>query len=430
MPLRPALRLALGLFAALGCALSAVPARADRAAEARFHDEAARRHYDAGRYDAAVREFMIGQRIAPNPNTLLNIAFCFRALERNEEAYMYFAEFLAADTEHAERRARAEEALEALRPRVALLRVESDPPGADIYVDRAELGRYGRTPRLLALPAGEHRVWVEREGHRPAASVVTLEEGRTVSVTLEPPAIVGRLRLTASADAQVRVIGPEGVVWEGVSPVDVSLPAGHYQVRASSGRDRWSEALTVPADGTVSAHAELTGPTGELSVIANQPGAQIRIDDAEWGYAPQVLERVPVGTHRLELRLDGMQPYAGEIEVREDARSWARVSLSPAPRGPFTEDTLTAGALALALLGAAGIFTAMTIQSHDELTTSQQSGQSYLDSLDETNRFAVAADLLWLAGGAATLTTVVLVFIHVFEDPGPSTALLSEEEEP
>ena len=125
-----------------------------------------------------------------------------------------------------------------------------------------------------------------------------------------------------------------------------------------------------------------------------------------------------------------MQPYTGEIEVREDARSWARVSLSPAPRGPFTEDTLTAGALALALLGAAGVFTAMTIQSHDALTTSQQSGQSYLDSLDETNRFAVAADLLWLAGGAATLTTVVLVFIHVFEDPGPSTALLSEEEEP
>ncbi|MEC7523564.1 MAG: PEGA domain-containing protein [Myxococcota bacterium] len=418
------------LCAGVGALAFASTARADRAAEARFHDEAARRHYDAGRYDAAVREFMIGQRIAPNPNTLLNIAFCFRALERNEEAYMYFAEFLDADTEHPERRARAEEALQELTPRVALVRIESDPSGADIYVDRAELGRYGQTPRVLALTPGEHRVWVEREGHRPAASVVTLERGRTVTVTLEPPAIVGRLRLTASAPARVRVIGPSGVVWEGESPVDAELPAGHYEVRAVSGRDRWSEALTVPADGVASAHAELTGPTGELSVIANHPGAQIRIDGEEWGYAPQVLGRVPVGTHQLELRLDGMRPYAGEIEITEDARSWARVSLSPAPRGPFTEDTVTAGALALALLGAAGVFTAMTVQSHDQLTTSQQSGRSYLDSLDETNRFAVTADLLWLAGGAAALTTLVLVFIHVFEDTGPSTALLSDEEAP
>lgn len=112
--------------------------------------------------------------------------------------------------------------------RVVLLRVESDFFGVDIYVDWVELGCYGCMPCLLVFLVGEYCVWVECEGYCLVVFVVILEEGCMVSVTFEPLVIVGWLWLIVSADVQVRVIGFEGVVWEGVSLVDVSLFVGYY----------------------------------------------------------------------------------------------------------------------------------------------------------------------------------------------------------
>lgn len=417
------------IFVAL-VALAPMRARADAAAEARFHDEAARRHYEAGRYDAAVREFMTSQRAAPNPNTVLNIAFCFQRLERHDEAYMYFLEYLATAPPHPERRQRAERALEELRPRVALVEVTSEPAGAAIFVDREELGQYGITPRVLALPAGEHRLWVEAAGHRPAEQVVDLAAGEEVTVSLAPEQIVGGLRITSSADAHVRLTSADGAIaWEGPTPVDVSLPVGNYEAHArSDGGDRWTEPLTVREGDVTEAHAELRGPVGELGVVANLPGALLRLDGREWGFAPQISTDVPVGEHQLEVSLDGARTYAGSVEVSEDSRAWVDVSLSQTPDGPFADDVLIAGGATLAILAAAGILTGLTAASDGSVQDAQAAGQPYVASLEETNRLAVASDLLWLTGGAAVVVTLVLAIVHSIDTSGPSTARVTRRD--
>lgn len=105
MLLCPVLCLVLGLFVVLGCVLSVVPVCADCVVEVRFYDEVVRCYYDVGCYDVVVCEFMIGQCIVLNLNTFLNIVFCFRVLECNEEVYMYFVEFLVVDIEYVEWRA-------------------------------------------------------------------------------------------------------------------------------------------------------------------------------------------------------------------------------------------------------------------------------------------------------------------------------------
>ncbi|MFN9938558.1 MAG: PEGA domain-containing protein [bacterium] len=48
---------------------------------------------------------------------------------------------------------------------MAVVRIETDPPGATIYVDRADLGARGTTPRVLAFAPGTVRILVERAGH-------------------------------------------------------------------------------------------------------------------------------------------------------------------------------------------------------------------------------------------------------------------------
>ncbi|HJL17161.1 MAG TPA: PEGA domain-containing protein [Sandaracinaceae bacterium LLY-WYZ-13_1] len=400
-------------------------ARADAAAEARFHDRAARRHYEAGRYEAAVREFMIEQRIAPNPNIVFNIALCFQHMGEAEEAYMQFAEYLEAEDDDEDRRARARRALEELRSEVALVEVRSQPAGAAIYIDRRELGRYGTTPRTVALPEGEHRIWVEIEGHRPAERTVTLSDGRRTELDLRPEQILGRLRLSVQPEAAVRVLDADGeLVWEGTAPVDTRLPPGTYRVEAHRGTERWSDAVRIRAEATTDVDAELSPPTGELTVVANEPGSLIRLNGEDAGFTPQILS-VPVGEHTLRVSGEEVQPYEGSIEVEEAGRLWVNVSLSPAPRGPFSDEVWIMGGVSLGLLAAAGVFTGLTAWSHSEYQTAQQNAQAYTSLAEETNRFAVTSDLLWLTGGAAAVATLVTLVVNLAQQARPSTATTS-----
>ncbi|MEO1230830.1 MAG: hypothetical protein AAFZ18_18195, partial [Myxococcota bacterium] len=68
----------------LASALTPSPARADLAAQARFHERQGRDHYERGRYREALREFFALRRIAPLPRTTFNIALCFDQLGEEE----------------------------------------------------------------------------------------------------------------------------------------------------------------------------------------------------------------------------------------------------------------------------------------------------------------------------------------------------------
>src|SRR5258708_30346060 len=70
------------------------------------------------------------------------------------------------------------DALKRLRPSLALLRVESQPPGATVYVDRKDLGARGTTPVTLALPPANVTVMGELDGYRPHQQGGMLEHGR------------------------------------------------------------------------------------------------------------------------------------------------------------------------------------------------------------------------------------------------------------
>src|SRR6266545_476546 len=111
--------LAVPLFAALSLHLA--PARADSTADeadARFH--LGNTLFRAGRFDDALVEFFTSNRLAHNRNVVFNIARSYEALARYEEAYRYYAEYIAEEPNKDERSA-AVRRLKELEPRVALL---------------------------------------------------------------------------------------------------------------------------------------------------------------------------------------------------------------------------------------------------------------------------------------------------------------------
>jgi hypothetical protein len=123
-------------------------------------------------------------RIVRSRNALFNAAIVLGELGRNDESFNYFGEYLrieelpAADREDATRRR------DALRTEVAVLQVTTEPEGALLWVDRKDLAPRGETPIELALPPGEHRTFVEKDGYTSVERTQNTVRGQTVVLEL------------------------------------------------------------------------------------------------------------------------------------------------------------------------------------------------------------------------------------------------------
>lgn len=278
--------------------------------------------YQRRDYLGALEHLLTSNRLVPNRNVLFNVARAYEQLGRYAEAFRHYDDYLAVETDPA-RRQGAEEALARLRPRVALVRVESNPPGASVYVDRVDLGARGVTPRVLALEPGTHSVILRRDGFYEAQTTgvrVTIGQEASVNLGMEP--LLGSVELSGQpAGATVRVDGEDGEP-VGTLPTTLRLsPGAHMLVVSAPGYRTARQLVSVEQDGTVRAVVELPLVTGSVVVDALEKGALIEIDGQAAGFTPAVLPAVPAGEHELRVVLPGYRPFVTRIVVEADRRT-------------------------------------------------------------------------------------------------------------
>jgi len=163
-------------------------------AEARVYFEEGNRLFEqANRARAAQRTELLQRsleayvdslRIVRSRNALFNAAIVLGELGRNDAAFNYFGEYLTIEGLSEEDRANATARRDALRTDVAVLRVTTEPAGALLWLDRKDLAPRGATPIELAVPPGEHRAFVEKEGYEPVEQVQTVAPGKTTEMEL------------------------------------------------------------------------------------------------------------------------------------------------------------------------------------------------------------------------------------------------------
>jgi outer membrane receptor for ferrienterochelin and colicins len=407
------------------CAFFPLVARADPAGQARFHDELARSHYKAGRFEQALREFFLEQRASPNPRISFNIALCYQELKRKEEAFQYLSEYLDSPDSDAERRAYAERVASRLKQSLALVRVESTPPGASIYVDRRELGSYGSTPKVVALTPGEHQVWAELDGYRPASGEISARQGEELALALAPVRILGALGVTSPVSGQVSVRDSAGVVAaEGPSPLRTSVPPGNYEVSVTApGYLTWRGLARVDADqeATVAA-APLPAPepSGSITVTSNVPGALVELNGQAVGFSPTVLPNVKVGRHSLSVVAPNILPWSGQVDVKPEQRSWLTVSLEEPPTVRQSPATWIAGGIAATALVTGGVLAIFAAKTHADFEGAPLEQRSALRERGMT--LNTAADIAFITAGVAAVTTVVLYFTTKEVRGRPSSA--------
>jgi outer membrane receptor for ferrienterochelin and colicin len=285
--------------------------------------------YRAGQWSSALEHLLASNRLVPNHNVAFNIARCYEQLGLVTEAFRHYGDFVDRETSPAAR-STGLEALDRLRPRVALLRVETEPAGAIVFIDREDLGARGATPQRLAVRPGEHRVIVQLAGYEsPPPTAVTATQGAETVVQLRLSRVVGRVSVTGSPPgAEIRVDGQPDVL--GTVPAALELAPGPRVLELSApGRKSERLGLTVEPRGTHALRADLAVLTGALVVDADESGALIEVNGAPAGFTPTVIDPVPVGRHRVRVSLRGFKPWETDVDVTANARLSVTAELRP-----------------------------------------------------------------------------------------------------
>ena len=333
-------------FIVLCLALSSLPAWADNTAdEADVAFELGNRAYAKRDYETALASYFLSYRLVPNRNVLFNIARCYEAIDRLDEAYRYWNDLYVDPTLPDSDRRDVKSALNRLSSKVALITVTSTPPGAELYVDRKDLGSRGKTPQTIAVSPGAHTLILELAGWNAATVKAQAARGKDnkQAVTLER--VVGRVQVSGSPEGSIvreTADGPE----LGRLPAELVFPPGQKLLLVQAPNHLPQQVLVeVKANEVVTAKVTLPEkpkPTGKVVVTANRENSVVLVDGRNFGFTPTVVT-LPVGKHRLEVNNDEVTPLVQDVEVTEngEVKIAAELRYAPPSVGAASKSKLT-----------------------------------------------------------------------------------------
>jgi hypothetical protein len=185
------------------------------------------------------------------------------------------------------------------RPVTGTLKVDSRPPGAEVFVDGKPRGR---TPLSIDLAAGDHRLEVGSRSN-PRVIPVSIAAGARVQQYVELPEVAqrGELRVVSEPPgARVVVDGTE----RGVAPITVTdLTPGEHSVALEGKAGTVKQQVTVVSGATSSLVVPLGAaevPQGWIAVTAPVP-MQLFENGRPLGTSQGDAIAVPAGRHAIEL---------------------------------------------------------------------------------------------------------------------------------
>jgi len=239
-------------------------------------------------------------------------------------------------------------------PKVGLLRVEANIPGAKISVDGRTDPSWMTPYTISDLATGSHDVVISMEGYDKYQQSVNVEGGQTSLVvgTLNPPKVevepsppqnptetlatgpaapkvvepppspkpsppparhvtpkVGDLEIRANVEgAKISVGGRSEPGW--VTPTTIpDLAVGSYNVLISKdGYDDYTQSVTIEGGQTKTISANLSQPEGEVNIRSTPSGLEVLIDGKSYGPTP-IHATLRAGEHSVTLNRPGGEPY-------------------------------------------------------------------------------------------------------------------------
>jgi len=392
---------------------------ADVNAEARVYFERGNRSFaDAMRrrgsaqqqgLEQALEAYVASLRIVRSRNALFNAAAVLETLGRLDEAFAYYREYLDIEGLNAADRQAGEEKMAALRPRVAVVRVETTPPGASVRVDRLDLAPRGRTPLELALPAGDHTFYLSLDHYEDARATAHATLGQVEQLAPTLSATPREFALTLPRQARVLLDG---------TPVgdDAHITPGHHTLRFEPARGNAAEVeIDVPVgDGPFEYAFETDAGTLRVLSVAD---ASVSLDGHEIGRGADVSTTAPRGPHVLVVSAPGRRTERREVQMRAGDTLRIEVELTavevarrhnPAARWTGIASVVSAAVFTGVAYGARVSRSNFDSYVRDHCPAGCPDDAEARRLANKVDRFNHAADGVLLVTGALALTSVIL----------------------
>ncbi|MDR1022555.1 MAG: PEGA domain-containing protein [Prevotellaceae bacterium] len=202
-----------------------------------------------------------------------------------------------------------------LKPNFGKLTINTQPEqGADVFIDDV---KHGQSPLVVErIGSGKHTIRAEKAQFLPATQEKNITAGAEGTLTLNMTSSSALITITASGNADIYVNDEKMATarWSG------KLAPGKYKVEARKPAHRSSTATLTAQAGEKKAIA-LAAPTpmyGSLSVKTGKARAAVFVDGKRYGTTPTTVKRALVGSHDIELQVNGYKTYRQTVEIEED----------------------------------------------------------------------------------------------------------------
>ena len=124
--------------------------------------------------------------------------------------------------------------------------IASNVPGADVYIDRKEIGALGRTPFTGHLKPGKHTIFVERFGFDPVQREIDIQPGTATQHNFDlQPAAKGWVAISGRGTSGGRLIIDEKFACQTPCRAEVA-PGKHEILVENRGKEDYEAEVDVP----------------------------------------------------------------------------------------------------------------------------------------------------------------------------------------
>ncbi len=429
---------------------------------ARAQDESLNRARDAfdagqdlfqqGKFAEAATKFIEAHEARPFAQFLFNIGACYEKSNKYQEAIDYYKKYIDAkpsddDVSKTNQRIKALEkaiqeiaasgadpaqpteamkSLESIEIR-GLVVIESEPQGADIFLDSRDSKPLSKTPWNGTL-TGEHTIIVERQGYKPFERTIRPDPNKLMVLFfgLGEKDYLGNLEVTSNVPGSDVYIDDKAVGAKGQTPWSREIEPGKHKIWVTKdGYSEYATEIEVIPGQTHKVSAEIEGAEVGLLNVRGKGVEKVKVyvDGKLACKRGPCITKLEPGKHKVSIRRSGYRSYDQKIEVQSKTETTMRATLE---KSPSRKDAVVAYLFAAAFMGGGYYLGSKSDDLKDELAKEIEAGNPPLDNNDPRlgfglksgKTYALAADVSYAVGGA----TFLLAVYYSFRDKGfPST---------
>lgn len=201
----------------------------------------------------------------------------------------------------------------------ATVKLNSNPPGADIIVDGKSTGK--ETPDTLTVDRGQHTIAIRMGGFKDASAKFKVSGGEEFEFAPELTPETGGMTIPMPVIPDVaKMMGPNPERMMNLGKMK-NTPGLSAEQRAEI--DNWAKWGEMQKSGTPN-----------IMMNSHPEGARIIVDGKDSGQKTPTVLPASNGHHNVRLELDGYAPYEATVEVGAPNRGPAMINARLRPHAP------------------------------------------------------------------------------------------------